>query len=500
MNSLRTRILLVIAGFGLFTALMLTAIMYSSVSSFYSNLQYDSAREFAMNLSKMHPDLPQRLAKDPKAVGDLLSQYVLLSPKTGLYLLDNEGRVMASAGEGKIFWSNYKVDLQKVKASLTKDDTVPIFADDPDAIGKSCIVAAQALTSPTGEMTWIYVVVRSADITLAPPELAKSYAVRVAIKVGLVTLAIGIALTLLVMAALTRPLTELTKAASEIQDGQEPLLPYRHRTDEIGKLSNTFQDLVIRLKQEVARVTQGDAQRREMIASVSHDVRTPLTALIAQLETIRLKKGELNSAEQQKLFDQALGNTNHLKKLTDSLAELGHLDSPEVKAAKESLPLGELADDVMQRFVPKAQAKQITLLLDYPENLPWVPVDANLLDRALSNLIDNALRYSPANTQVHLQVLPMTTAGTVDRIRLSVADQGPGVPEEERERIFQRFYQSTSHRAMRGSSGLGLAIVRRVAELHGGVAGVSAVNPVSDDALQPGANFWIDFPLNLAKN
>jgi signal transduction histidine kinase len=487
MNSLRRRILCVIAGFGLVTAILLTGLMYASVRSYYINVQYDNAREFAQRLAETHPDLTDRLAKDPRGVGDLLSQYVLLSPKTGLYLLDDEGRVLSSAGEGKIFWSNYKVDIAKVKASITADSSIPIYSDDPDALGKGCIVAAHPLMS-NGISTWIYVVARSADLTTIAPELLTSYAIRVAVKVSLVTLGLGIALTLLMMAVLTRPLTDLTKAVEKIQgkdEGSENAsldmeFPFSTRRDEIGKLSNAFQNLVARLRREVARVTQGDAQRREMIASVSHDVRTPLTALIAQLETIRLKGESLSATEQGKLFDQAIGNTLHLKKLTDSLAELAYLDSPEVKATLESMPIDDLADDIVQRFRAKAEGQGININFEADEKLPWVPVDAGLFDRAISNLIDNAMRYSPKEGAITVAVSKMPKS-----IRVSVTDQGPGLSEADQLKVFERFYQTSSHRSLRGSSGLGLAIVKRVAELHKGTVGVES---------QPGlgASFWLE--------
>jgi signal transduction histidine kinase len=336
--------------------------------------------------------------------------------------------------------------------------------------------------------TWVYVVARSADLATAAPELLKSYAIRVAVKVGLVTLALGILLTLLMMTVLTRPLLTLTRAVETVHHQENDAaalnmqLPFAERKDEIGKLSNAFQALVSRLKQEVARVTLGDAQRREMIASVSHDVRTPLTALIAQLETIRLKRNQLSGEEQGKLFDQAAGNTQHLKRLTDALAELGYLDSPEVKAVLEPMPLCELTDDIVQRFKPRAESSGLELTIDYDEKLPRVPIDAGLFDRALSNLVDNAFRYSPSGGKIAVTV----RAQDNQLVRVSVSDQGPGVPESEQKRIFERFYQSSEHRSLRGSSGLGLAIVQRVVELHKGQVGVAS-------QLGKGAQFWMDF-------
>ena len=487
MSSLRARILALIIGFGVITAIALTLTMYVAVRGYYVNVQYDIAREFAQRVAETHPDILDRLRENPGWVAERLNQYVFLSPKTGLYLLDDQGKVLSSAGEGKIFWSNYQVDIKAVMESLNRDPSIPIYSDDPDALGKGCIVAAHMISSKSGN-AWVYVVARSADIDTAAPALLKSYAIRTSVKVALLTFAIGIALTLLMMNFLTRPLTELTKAAQSIQAGASsdspdlPLvLPFTERTDELGKLSSAFRDLVSRLRLELARVTNGDAQRREMVASISHDVRTPLTALIAQLETIKLKGVSLNQDEQGKLFNRAIDNAHYLKQLTDALAELSHLDSPEVKASLELMPLGELADDVVQRFQPKADAAQVQLVLEYPEGLPLLPIDAQLLNRALSNLIDNALRYSPQGTVVAVAVVALANGVQ----RLSIKDAGPGIDVDDQIRVFERFYQASTSRSLRGSSGLGLAIVKRVVELHDGQVGVNS-------ELGKGATFWID--------
>jgi signal transduction histidine kinase len=137
---------------------------------------------------------------------------------------------------------------------------------------------------------------------------------------------------------------------------------------------------------------------------------------------------------------------------------------------------------VVQRHLARAREAGLALTIDYPDGLPLAPVDAALIERALANLLDNALRVTPAGGQVRVQVRH-DAAG----LRLEVSDTGPGVAPEDQPRVFERFYQAARHRELRGSSGLGLAIVRRVAELHGGRAGLRS---------RPGegATFFIELP------
>ena len=187
-------------------------------------------------------------------------------------------------------------------------------------------------------------------------------------------------------------------------------------------------------------------------------------------------------------FDAAMQNAGHLRRLTDSLAELGRLDSPDLQAAPEPIAIGEFLDDIAARFRARAEDAQISLLVDYPDGLPLVQLDAALMERALSNLLDNALRFTPVSGEVRV-----TVACEGRDVRIEVADTGPGVSAEDQPRVFERFFQGSRHREQRGSSGLGLAIVRRIAELHGGQAGLTSVPSA-------GARFWIALPIAAARS
>lgn len=488
MRSLRFRVLALVAGFGLAMAMLLAAIMFSSVRSYYMELTYEKSVSFVERVLEMHPNLWQAYQFDPGGFGARLREYVLYSPNTGLYLLDLDGRVLASAGESRPEGDGFRVDLTPIQQAQAERPDAAVVADDPDREGHKCLVAARPVMSGGSQVGWLYVVSRATEITDIAPGLIRSYAVRTAVTVALITLAIGVLLTIAMIAVLTRPLIGLTRDVEQVRDSgfaQElcsTMLPNCGRDDEIGRLSRTFRDTFERLRVEMQRVRQTDARRREMVASVSHDLRTPLTALIGQLETIRMKADVLDRDEQQTLFARASQNAQHLKRLTDALAELARLDSPDFRTHAEPIAIGELVDDVVQRFAARAADAGLELALDYPDGLPLTRVDAALIERALANLMDNALRVTPAGGKVAVRVL-RDDGG----IRVEVSDTGPGVSLEDQARVFDRFYQAARHRDLRGSSGLGLAIVKRVAELHGGHAGLRS---------QPGkkSTFFIDLP------
>jgi signal transduction histidine kinase len=488
MKSLRARVLMLVAGAGLLTAIVLATVMHMSVRSYYTDVVYTQSIAFIDRVIEMHPDLWELYERDPADFSRQLATYTVFAPNTGMFLLDAQGRVLATSGEKQGFWRDWAVNLDTVRASLARDPAVPIFADDPDNQGEGCIVAARPLYRNGREVGWVYVVARAADIGPQTPELLKSYAIRTAVKVALLTLAIGVALTVAMIALLTRPLTALTRAAERIRSGGfsaslcESEFPFRDRDDEVGRLSRTFRDTLERLKLEMDRVTQTDAHRREMVANVSHDLRTPLTALIGQLETIRLKSEELDVGTRDRFIDAAVNNAHHLRRLTDSLNELAKLDNPELRIEREPIALGELADDLAQRYGTRAEEAGVRLNVTYPDGLPLARVDAGLIERAIGNLLDNAIRVTPAGGTIELRV-----ARVHGELRVEVADTGPGVAVDDQAQVFQRFYQGSKHREQRGSSGLGLAIVKRVAELHGGRVGL-------ESAPTRGATFWMMLP------
>ncbi len=493
MNSLGSRVLMLIAVFSMLLASMIATVGHLTYRDYRSELVSARADGFAKQILASFPDLWTAYAADPERFGERLSEFVLFEPNTGLYLLDRDGRVLATAGDIRPFWTRYRVDLAKLLDELHDDPTRPLEGDDPDDIDAIAVVAARPVLVHGVPRGWLYVVARDPEVDAETALVIRGHAAQGLIKMVLLTLGIGTLLTVAIIALLAHPLAALTSVAESIRrSGFAAALPvqfpYDDRQDEIGRLSLTLHEMYDRLRQENERVLQSDARRRDMVAGVSHDLRTPLTALIGQLETIRLKGKTLPEELQVRYFDAAMQNAGHLRRLTDSLAELGRLDSPDLQAAPEPIAIGEFLDDIAARFRARAEDAQISLLVDYPDGLPLVQLDAALMERALSNLLDNALRFTPVSGEVRV-----TVACEGRDVRIEVADTGPGVSAEDQPRVFERFFQGSRHREQRGSSGLGLAIVRRIAELHGGQAGLTSVPSA-------GARFWIALPIAAARS
>ncbi len=257
------------------------------------------------------------------------------------------------------------------------------------------------------------------------------------------------------------PIDRITSVASEIEATD---LARRIRLegphDELKRLADTFDRMLERLDDAFS-------MQRRFVADASHELRNPLAVIRANLD-VALSDPRAGEEELRQAAEVARRAVERMTRLVDDLLALARLESPHL--SWERFDLSGVADEVLQEEAPRAREMGIALAVG-PRDAALVSGDRDAVKRALSNLLDNALRYSPGGTSVAV------ACGTTPDgwAWLAVKDQGPGVPREHQERIFERFYRidRSRSRAM-GGSGLGLAIVRQIAEAHGGRAGVSS--------------------------
>jgi signal transduction histidine kinase len=288
-----------------------------------------------------------------------------------------------------------------------------------------------------------------------------------------------------IITTVTRPLRVLSdEVAAVARDGFKPSgamppgsLPAL-ADDEFGRLRGGFHMLLTTLRQQWDELQRLDRFRRESVSNLSHDLRSPLTATVACLETLEQRwQSDPTRAEDSRLVAVALRNTRNAAGMVRSLGDLALLDEPEFKLHPMRLDLGEVLDDIALRFAERAARQGVALRFEQrgPEP-PVASVDVELFERAVANLLDNALKFTPAGGAITLvaERLEQVPLGTVE---VSVSDQGCGIDAEDLPHLFDRLYQARHSVAPASSEegkGLGLAIVKRIAELHGGRVSVAS--------------------------
>ncbi|MFW5933837.1 MAG: ATP-binding protein [Actinomycetota bacterium] len=280
--------------------------------------------------------------------------------------------------------------------------------------------------------------------------------------VGVAGVVFAALLGMVVARRAVRPVSELTTLAEEVAQTQDLTrrLGADARDDEIGRLAHAFDEMLAQLEQ--ARAAQA-----QLVADASHELRTPLTSLRTNIEVLT-RAEQLEEDDRRHLVEDVIAQIDEFSRLVGGLVELARGDQPVQRRVE--VRLDELAQRIAGRVDPRQERVRVTA------EPTEVTGDPDRLERAVANLIDNALKHAPAGP-VEVEVTPT---------RVRVRDHGPGIPEDDLPHVFDRFYRATDARAAPGS-GLGLAIVAQVAEAHAGR--VEAAN--ADDG---GAMFTLYLP------
>jgi two-component system sensor histidine kinase KdpD len=217
-----------------------------------------------------------------------------------------------------------------------------------------------------------------------------------------------------------------------------------------------------------ARVAAETEQTRSaLLSAVSHDLRTPLASIAGSAEALLESPGPLSEIDRRNLLETVRDEARRLARLVSDLLDLTRIESGALRAKREWVPLEEVIGASLDSLEREYDLRRVKVSL--PDDLLWVQADPILLQDVLLNLIENALKYSPGSAEVEVTAHPAGDDGTV----IEVADRGAGIPPDEQERIFERFYRAEDGKRARGT-GLGLTVARAIVEAHGGELWVEA--------------------------
>ncbi|MBV9803231.1 MAG: HAMP domain-containing histidine kinase [Solirubrobacterales bacterium] len=233
--------------------------------------------------------------------------------------------------------------------------------------------------------------------------------------------------------------------------------------DELAELASAANVMIDQLREGEAGRDQSEAARRDLIAAVSHDLRTPITSL--RLLADAVGDDIVEDAETRRGYMRRMGtHIDALSVLIDDLFELSRLEAGDISWTIEQVPLHELVGETVEAMRVQAEAKGVAVLAEVPETLKPAQANPEKLQRVLFNLIQNAIRHTPADGSVVVRAEPGPSG-----IEFEVADTGDGIAPEERERVFTAFYRGGTDAARTSpGAGLGLAVSRAIVEAHGG--------------------------------
>ena len=425
-----------------------------------------------------------------EALKEIFHMLMVINPSIEIYLLDREGTILAfSAEPGRV--KRKRVDLAPVKQMISGQAALPLLGDDPRNPNGQKIFTAAPIKPEDRLEGYLYVILGGETYDTIIQKIQGSYILQLSIRVIAISLIVALIAGLIIFAFLTRRLKLLAAVMEKYESGmplEEPVLPLRgHESmhDEIDRLGLTFRQMTERINSQMDKLEKSDAMRRELVANVSHDLRTPLATMQGYIETLLLKDESLSSEERRNYLKIAVSHCERLSKLISDLFELAKLEADDRVVHAEPFSLSELVQDIVQKFGLTARERKITIVTNIGQELPFAYADIAMIERVMENLLDNALRYTPEEGSISI----VLTDHDQDKITVQVSDTGCGIPEQALPRIFDRFYQTDRSRKGKSShSGLGLAVTKKILELHGTSIEVTSVQ-------NSGTTFTFELPV-----
>ncbi len=405
------------------------------------------------------------------AIGEVIHYMMVLNPAIEIYLLDSHGTILAFFAEPGKQVSAERVDLEPIRRFIGGSVKAPIYGDDPRSAGASKHFSAAPISLPDGSGGYLYIVLRSTLYDQAAGSLREKYLASALVR-ALVLSAVAVGIVGLVLfTLLTRRLQLVARSVREFEQGKYDTRLKASAKDEIGELARAYNRMADTIAANMEKLRQTDSLRRELIANVSHDLRSPLTSIQGYVETLLMKQYSLSSEQIREYLQIVLSDATKLNKMVHELFELSKYEARQMEPRLERFSLTELIQDVAMKYRTSAEQREVSLVSFLPEKLYFVLADINMIERVLSNLIENALAHTPEGGQVTVELTDVD-----GQAQVRVIDSGTGIDKRDLPFIFDRFFSSGGREeaGSRRGSGLGLAIAQKIAGLHGSLIRVES--------------------------
>ena len=464
-------------------ALCLTVI-FLIVGFFSANMLFSASNSHQRLVTQhLHCDLAKLVNKeyvlfnpeglDLDAAKMIFMKLMVLGPNFEFYILNPEGDVLAYSADPAVI-KRKTVELSPIKRFLaTKKIDAPILGDNPRALGQKKIFSASPIIKDQQTIGYLYVILGSDIFDAFYDSLSQSKMLRTGFWLVISSLCFGLLASLVVISLITRPLRKLSKSIQQARDegftkegGRNASLALQdwdqRSSNEIHVLGSSFKTLLERLEEQYQQVITIDDLRKELLTHISHDLRTPLASLLGYLETWTLNHKDIPAEKSEQYINIATRNAKKIANLIEQLFELAHLDSGNVQVNRETFSAAELVQDVLQKFTIEAQQNNITLSVEPKDTSILVKGDIEKLERVFTNLVENALRHTPAGGSITVR---LSKSGRF--VAIDVEDTGIGIPQEDIPHIFDAHFKAGN--SVRGNSahgGIGLAITKKIIDLH----------------------------------
>ncbi len=453
-----------IAATFLFILILLSSV-YLYISVFTAEMYFQET------IQKLNSEVAKHIAEETECFVDgklnkqvldeVFHNVMIINPSIEVYLLDTKGNILTYfAPDKKIKLKS--VPLEPVHQFIENKGQTFVLGADPKNKGVEKAFSASKVYEGDVFRGYIYVILEGEEYENATQLVFGSYILRLGLRSMIITLLAAAIITLLSLRFITRNLNEMLKVIREFKNGNLDARIQIKSNDELGEFAQSFNEMADTIVQNIQDIKTMDNLRRELVANVSHDLRTPLASIQGYVETLTMKSDSLTNEEKEKFMNIVLNSTASLKKLVEELFELSKLEAREYVPNPEPFSIAELAQDIQQKNQILAEAKNIKLSLSFDSNLPLVYADIGMMEKVFQNLLDNAIKFTNENGEIVFNL-----SKKEDCVKVTIKDSGRGISSDELSTIFDRYNQGQRVQTEDNKGiGLGLAIVKKILEVH----------------------------------
>ncbi|HVU96063.1 MAG TPA: HAMP domain-containing sensor histidine kinase [Puia sp.] len=470
-----------------FTSLLaMLGITYFLIASWMSSRNFNAINQqlygdVASNLTKM--TRPIRNGRPDTAVThDIIHSIMVINPSVEVYLLDTTGKIIDFVVPDRSVKTS-RVNLNPIWEYMRDGPEHYVTGDNPKMPDQKTIFSAAPMYDQGRLQGYVYAVLASEKQAQIANALNRHFLHGLGTVLFIATLLVVFLVGSITFFLITDSICKISAVVKRFKDGDNKARIQGYARGNLGVLTSTFNEMADTIVSNMNKLTEIDRLRQELIANVSHDLRSPLAITQGYVETLIIKRDSLNEQETKRYLSIVMSSLKRLSHLVEQLFEYSKLEANQIRPVKEPFLLTELVSDILMKYDILAKKKGIAFSTDVQENLPAVFADIALVERAIQNLIDNALKFTPQGGTITISVQDRGQA-----LEIAIADTGIGIPLGDQSYIFDRYKKFPSHEIKNADgAGLGLSIVKKIIELH-----QTTINVRSTPGA--GTTFWFNLP------
>lgn len=465
--------------------LIVLGLIFVLVASSFSRNYYTAVHQ------QLYGDIAQHLATftqpikngkpDTAVTHDIIHSTMVANPSVEVYLLDTTGNITDFVVPDTTVQIR-RVNIALVREWLAAKDGNRPMGDNPKQPGEPAIFSAAPVYENRQLSGYVYAVLTSEKQREVQTALSGHLYARLSITTFFAALVVAFVVGMVTFFLMTNSISRIAAVVKRFKEGDYSARIEGNIRGDLGLLTTTFNEMADVIVGNIDRITATDRFRQELIANVSHDLRTPLSIMQGYIETLMIRKDRISETDVERYLGIVHDSAQKLSGLVEQLFQYAKLEANVVVPEKEPFLINELAADILMSYQLKAAERFIHLDLDAADNLPQVFADIALTERVFQNLLDNAFKFIPNGGSIKI-----TLSLAANGVRVLVADTGPGISPEERPYIFERYKQMGKDKPSQKGMGIGLAIVKKILELHH-----TTIDVVSEDG--KGATFRFVMP------